>query len=835
MAGSVRPYFSGRLPVDESEGRVNTLIQDIRYAFRVLLKSPGFAAVAILTLALGIGANTAIFSVIDATLLKPLPYPGTDRLVLVWQTYGGLGRNNINIVSALNMMDVQKQNTVLESMAWFDSAGKGYNLAVGDVPERVSGVRVTAQFFHVLGIKPLLGRTFLPEEETAGKDREVVLNNPLWQRRFAGDPAIIGKEIPIDGESYTVIGVMPNSFEFQFWSKARELWVPAGYTNNDLANRGSNSFVAIGRLKPGVTLEQAKAEMDTIGRRLARQYPNDDKDMSATVMPLAEVDMRDLKTMLWTLLAAVGFVLLIACVNVANLLLARGAARQRELAIRCALGATRKRLVRQLITESLPMGFLGGIAGILVAWVGLELVTPLLLADLQDLPFRHIGSIGFDGRVFLFALALSCLTGVLFGLAPAFSARSQIINPLKEGAGRGLTSASGNRLRHALVAGEVALALIVLAGAALTIDSMGRLLSVNPGMNPKNVLTMDVSTAQENLYTGPPTDEQFCKDLTDHVGAIPGVVSVGAVAHLPLSGGSAGRGFTIEGRPEPGDKDQPGGGYSIACPNFFRTMGIPLVEGREFTDADTVNSAGVIIMNQAMARRYWPKGGALGAHIKLFDKAAPWLTVVGIAADFRHDALGAKPRPFFYRPFTQTGWPTMTVVMRTATAPGSFEQPARRALAQMRGDYPASNVLPMEQIVSDSLGSRRFPMLLLSVFASLALILSAVGIAGVVGYSVVQRTFEIGIRMALGAQPRDVLKLVLSGSMLWTLGGVAVGIAGALGLTRLLGNLLYGVQPTDPLILGATAALLIVVALAACYIPARRAMRVDPMVALRYE
>ena len=812
------------------------LFQDVRYALRTLAKSPGFAAVAILTLALGIGANTAIFSVIDATLLKPLPFPGSDGLVLVWQTYGGSGPDHINIVSALNMMDVQKQNTVLESMAWFDAAGKGYNLAVGDVPERVPGVRVTAQFFHVLGVQPLLGRTFLPEEETAGKDREVVLSYPLWQRRFAGDPAIIGKQIPIDGRSYTVIGVMPKTFEFQFWSKARELWVPAGYTNNDLTDRGSNSFVAIGRLKPGVTLDRAKAEMDTIGRRLAKQYPNDDKDTSATVMPFTEFGMNDLKTTLWALLAAVGFVLLIACVNVANLLLVRGAARQRELAIRCALGATRRRLVRQLITESLLMGFLGGIAGIIVAWLALDLVAPLLPSALQYLPFRHVGSIALDGRVFVFALVLSCLTGVLFGLAPALSTRqSQLIDPLKEGAGRGLTSAGGNRLRHALVAGEVALAIIVLAGAALMIDSMGRLLGVNPGLNPKNVLTLDVSTAQENLYVGPPADEQFCQELTDRLGAIPGVLSVGAVAHLPLSGGSAGRGFTIEGRPAPAANDEPGGGYSVACPNFFRTMGIPLVRGRDFTDADTVNSASVIVMNEAMAHRYWPKGGALGAHIKLLDEAAPWLTVVGIVADFRHDGLDAKPRPFFYRPFTQAGWPFMTVVMRTTTAPAAFEQPARRALAQMRGDYPASNVLTMEQIVRNSLGSYRFPTMLLSAFASLALILSAVGIAGVVGYSVVQRTYEIGIRMALGAQPFDVLKLLLGGSMLWTLGGVAIGIAGALGLTRLLGDLLYGVRPTDPVILGAAAVLLMIVAFAASYFPARRAMKVDPMVALRYE
>ncbi|MGB6482609.1 MAG: FtsX-like permease family protein [Candidatus Acidiferrales bacterium] len=530
--------------------------------------------------------------------------------------------------------------------------------------------------------------------------------------------------------------------------------------------------------------------------------------------------------------------LLIACVNVANLLLARGAARQKELAIRCALGATRRRVVRQLITESLLLGFLGGIAGIIVAAAGLRLLMPFLPASLQFLPFRQIGAITIDGRVFLFALLLACFTGILFGLAPALGTRrAQLNDPLKEGGGRGLTSAGGNGLRHALVAAEVALALIVLAGAGLMIDSMARLLGVNPGLNPKNVLTMDVSTAQVDLYNGPPVDARFCEELAEHVGAIPGVVSVSGISHLPLGGGSAGRGFSIEGAPDPGPEHEPGGGYGVACPNFFRTMGIPLVEGREFTDTDAVNSANVVVMNEAMAHRYWPKGGALGAHIKLgaFNENAPWMTVVGIVANFRHDGLDANPRPYFYRPFTQAGWPFMTVVMRTRSAPASFEHAARTALAQMSGDYPASGVLTMEQIVSDSLGSYRFPMLLLSAFALLALALSAVGIAGVVGYSVVQRTHEIGIRMALGAQRRDVLKLVLGASMLWTFGGIIAGIARALGLTRLLGDLLYGVQPADPLILGATAVVLAAVAFVACYVPARRAMRVDPMVALRYE
>ncbi|MFZ0466740.1 MAG: ABC transporter permease [Candidatus Acidiferrales bacterium] len=816
---------------------MGTLLQDLQYALRMLARSPGFTAIAILTLALGIGANTAIFSVINATLLKPLPYADADRIVLVWQTYGGDGPDNINIVSAPNIHDIEKQSDVFESLAMFDSAGRGYNLAEGNVPERVSGVRVTSKFFDVLGAKPLLGRTFLPEEETAGNDHEVILSYGLWQRRFSGDPEMVGKTIRIDGASFTVVGVMPQTFEFQFWSKARELWVPVGYTVGD-KDRGANSFVCIARLKPGITMEQAKAEVNTIGHRISKEYPLDDPGMGATVMPLGEFGMRNLKTTMLALLAAVGFVLLIACVNVANLLLARGAARQKELAIRYALGATRRRVVRQLITESLLLGFLGGIAGIIVASAGLSLLMPFLPASLQFLPFRQVGTIAIDGRVFVFALALSCFTGILFGLAPALGAgREQISDPLKEGGGRGLTSAGGNGLRHALVAAEVALALIVLAGAGLMIDSMSRLLGVNPGLNPKNMLTMDVSTAQVDLYNGPPVDARFCEELTEHVGAIPGVVSVSGVSHLPLGGGSAGRGFSIEGAPDPGPEHEPGGGYGVVCPNFFRTMGIPMVEGREFTDEDTLSAPGAVVINQAMVKEFWPKKDPVGTRIKLgaFNSHAPWMTIVGIVADFRHDGLDEKPRPFLYRPFPQAAWPVMTITTRTASAPESFEKPVKQALAQMRADYPASNVRTMEQVVSDSLGSRRFPMLLLGAFAVLALALSAVGIAGVVGYSVVQRTHEIGIRMALGAQPRDVLKLVLGASMLWTFGGIVAGIAGALALTRLLGDLLYGVRPADPFILGTTAVVLAVVAFAASYVPARRAMKVDPMVALRYE
>ncbi|HKV27868.1 MAG TPA: ABC transporter permease, partial [Candidatus Acidoferrales bacterium] len=578
---------------------MNTLLQDIRYACRMLAKSPGIAAVAILTLALGIGANTALFSVINATLLQPVPYPDAKRMVLVWQTYGGNSPDNINIVSAPNMWDIQKQNTVLEPIGMFDSAGRGYNLGASNDAERVHGERVTASFFDVLGIKPLLGRTFLPAEEAAGKDNEVVLTYGLWQRRYAGDPAIVGKQIQVDGSNHTVVGVMPKRFEFQFWSHECELFVPVGYTVGD-HDRDGNSFVAISRLKLGVTLAKANTKLSAIGARLAKQYPKEDARMGALATPLLLFEMGDLGATLLALLVAVGFVLLIACVNVANLLLARGAGRQRELAVRSALGATRRRLVRQLITESLLLGLFGGGAGLLVAAVGLNLFMPFLPAGLHTLPFRQLGAISIDGRVFFFALLLSCITGVLFGLAPAVAARpGHLVDALKESAGRGLTSAGGNRLRHVLVAAEVALALIVLAGAGLMIDSMSRLLGVNPGFNAKKVLTFGVSTAQENAYYSPPVDAHFCEAMTRQIGSIPGVVSVSAVAHLPLRGG-AGRGFIIEGRPAPPPGQMPGASYTVACPNFFRTMGIPIIEGREFTDADTMSSANVVVIDQTM-------------------------------------------------------------------------------------------------------------------------------------------------------------------------------------------------------------------------------------------
>jgi len=811
---------------------VTGMTQDIRYAIRQLRKSPGFALVAVLTLALGIGANTTIFSVMNATLLQPLSFPNPDRLVLVWQTFGK-DPDNYNIISAPNYWDFERQNHIFEGMALFDSAGRGYNLSgngSGREAAQVSGLRVSANFFSVLGVQPFIGRAFLPEEEVRGNDHEVILSYGLWQRHYGADRALVGKAIKVDGDDFTVVGVMPREFHWEFWSSHRQLWVPVGYTEGD-KSRGGNSFISFARLKPGVTVEQARAEMKGIGTRLSEQYPGDDADMSATVVPMSTFGTEGTRTVVLALFAAVGFVLLIACVNVANLLLARGATRQKEFALRQALGAAGLRIARQLLTESLLLGLLGGICGVVLAVWSTTLLTTILPGDAFNIPLRQVDTIPVDGWVLAFTLMVSSLTGILFGLAPALSAlRGDVSEPLKEG-GRGSTAGRSNRLRHALVASEVALALVVLSGAGLMIKSMSRLLGVDPGFNPKNVLVMGMSLPQEDLYNGPPGHPLFCRDLDEHVSAIPGVVAVGAVGHLPMRG-DAGRSFAVEGKPDPGPGRRPGAHYSVACPNYFKALGVTVLAGREFTHQDTIAAPGVVVINQAMARKYWPKENPVGRRILEGDS---WLTVVGVVGDVRHWGLDNPSEPQFFRPYTQAAWPVMSVVVRTNSPPMPFTPALKKAMSEVEPDRPVSDFETMQNVVQDSLGPRRFPTLLLSGFALLALTLAAVGIIGVVSYSVAQRTHEIGIRMALGACAADVLKLMVTGSMTWVAVGVGVGIAGSLGLTRLLGTLLYEVKPSNPVVLGVVTLLLTSIGLLASYIPARRAAKVDPMVALRYE
>jgi predicted permease len=810
-----------------------SLAQDLRYGVRNLLRNPGFALVAMLTLALGIGANTTIFSIINDTLLKPIAYPDPARLVLIWETFGK-DPNSLNIVSNPNFQDFRRRAKSFESMAIFDSAGRGYSLSSTNQKdaERVSGLRVTASFFDVLGVKPLMGRTFTADEEVLGKDHEVVLSYGLWQDHYAADPSIIGRQTRIDGQDFTVIGVMPREFTWQFWSAPRKLWVPVGYTKTDLG-RDNNSFISIARLKSGVSMEQAKLEMQSVAAQIQAENPQVDANMGATINSLQEFGMKDVRSTLYTLFAAVGFVMLIACVNVANLLLARGAARQKEFAVRRALGAAGIRIARQMMTESVLLAIAGGLVGLGLAAASTKLVTVAFGVDKLNLPLRPVDAIHLDTNVFLFALAASCLTGLIFGLAPAFSAlRSGLNDTLKEGGRTG--GGAKNRVRHALVAAEVALALVVLCGAGLMIKSMSRLLGVDPGFDSKNVLVMGMTVPQEEIYVGPPGLPRFCSDLEEHVGTMPGILSVSAIAHLPMSG-NAGRGFQIEGRPPAEPGKMPGASYTVACPNYFRTMGIPVLKGREFNDRDTATSPGVIVINESLKKAFWPNEDPIGTAVHLGGVDGPRLTIVGIVRDVRFQGLDNGPRRQFFRPYQQAGWPSLAIVVKTSSLTGPFVQPIKKTLGDTFIDRPISRTITMREIVESSVGSRRFPMLLLSVFSALALVLAAVGIVGVVGHSVTQRTQEIGLRMALGARSIDVLRLMIGGNMIWVLGGLAIGVAGSLALTRLLTGLLFQVQSFDPIVIGGVAALLAAVALLASYIPARRAARIDPLSALRCE
>jgi putative ABC transport system permease protein len=811
---------------------MDSLLSDTRYTLRMWMRHPGFTAVAVLTLALGIGANTTMFSIVNATILRPLPFPDAERLATVWK--GPVNNpDRLNIVSLPNFRDWRARSRTFESLALFDSAGRGYNLTGQGEPEQVSGVRVTATFFPVLGVPPLLGRTFTEAEETPGNDRVVVLSHGLWTRRYAADRSIVGKAIEIGGQAHTVVGVMPATFRFQFGGGVRQLWVPAGWTKGD-QERGSNSFIAIGRLKADATFDEARTEMDTIGRALADAYPNDNAGQTVRVVPMAEFGLARLRPTLVAMLGVVGFVLLIACVNVANLMLARAAARTRELALRCALGARRSRIVRQLLTESVLLACVGGVCGVVIAYWGTAALLPLLPSNLRNVPLRPVDAIRIDVTVLAFTSAVALASGILFGLAPAVASfRADLNHPLKE-TGPGSTGGKG-RLRYLLVAAEVALTLVVLAGAGVMLLSVSRLLRVDPGLDTRNVLVLQMSLPQENLYYGPPGNPRFCDALDRQVGSIPGVVSVSGIAHLPLSGANAGRAIAIEGRPDPGPQNQPGASYSVACPNLLRTLGMTLMSGREFTPQDTLASPGVVLINEAMARRDWPNEEAVGKRFKigLFGSDAPWLTVVGVFRNVRQSGLDSEPGPWFLRPYTQAAWPVMSLVVKTASAPAAFVAPVKQALATVEPNQPVATIRTMDDVVGTSISSRRFPMLLLSGFGLLALILAAVGIAGVVGYSVVRRTQEIGLRMALGAQRGDVLRLVLGQSLIWTLAGVVAGLAAAFGLLRFLDTLLYGIKPADPWVLGAVSVLLVGVALAASYLPARRAMGIDAVRALR--
>jgi putative ABC transport system permease protein len=805
------------------------LTHDLRFGMRMLTKRPGFTLVAIITLALGIGANTAIFSVVNTVLLQPLPYKDPDRLVMVWEddTRHGYPRDT---PAAANYIDWRDQNQVFEGMAAI--ADLSFNLTGIGEPERIDGNRVSANLFDLLGVEPQLGRAFSPEEDQPGGNRVVIMSHGLWQRRFGSDINIIGTPLTLNGVSFTVIGVMP--LRFQFPGPQNELWIPIAFNSREAANRGRHYLRVVARTKPGVTLQQAQAEMNTIAARLQQQYPDSNTDLGATVIPLHEQLVGDIKPALLVLLGAVGFVLLIACANVANLLLARAAVRQKEIAIRVALGAGRLRLVRQFLTESLLLAALGGVVGLLLSLWGVNLLKAFIPENISQ-----VKAITVDARVLGFTLLVSLLTGLIFGLAPATQASKFDLNEtLKEGGRDSASGSRGNRIRGLLVISEVAVSLILLIGAGLLINSFLRLSNVDPGFRADNLLTMQVVLPQLK-YPDHARRSAFYTDLLSRVEALPGVKSAAVTNWIPLVLQGDSVGITIEGQPAPPPGQELIVVTRVVSPHYFRTMGIQFLQGRDFDEQrDRADSPAVVVISETMARRFWPGEDPVGKRLTPGrpDNPDDWCEVVGIVKDVRQFHLDADPKPQMYFTYEQAGlFAPRHVIVSTEVEPLSLAATVRKTVWEIDKDQPVSDISTMEDVLSESVARQRFSMLLLGIFAAVALALAAVGIYGVMSYSVAQRTREIGIRMALGAQGRDVLKLVIGQGMRLAFIGVTVGLIGAFALTRLMQSLLFGVSATDWLTFVVIAFLLAVVALLACYLPARRATKVDQMIALRYE
>jgi len=813
---------------------METLLRDIRYGVRGLLKRPGFTTIAVVTLALGIGANTAIFSVVNAVLLRPLPYAEADRLVMPWGTRTDpQERTN---VSYPDFVDWQAQTKTLEYMAAYNSS-EGL-LREGDAdPELISGAAVSADLFPMLRVAPIMGRAFTRAEDQPGAARVVMLGYDLWQRRFNADPNIAGKQIRLGSISATVLGVMPAGFRFPATATKTEFLQPIASAIGERAKRrGSYSLRVVARLKPGVNASAAASEMRTIGVQLEQQYPDEGFRLGARFISLQDAVTWGTRTPLLVLLGAVGFVLLIACANVANLSLARAATRHREMAIRAALGAGRRRVMRQLLTESLLLSLLGGTLGLFVAWWGVQFLlasSPLALPRIKD--------VGLDANVLAFTAAISVLTGVIFGLAPALQAsRADLQHSLKEGGRSATGDVLRNRVRAVLVVVEVALSLVLLVGAGLLGRSFVLLNEVRPGFEPERVLTTDVSLAKAK-YPKPEQQQTRFAEILNRVAAMPGVESAAAIYPLPLGGDSNSGTFLIAGRPVPRNEDKPTSSHRVITPDYFRTLNIPVSHGRPFDARDNEHAPPVLIVNETFARRYFPGTEALGQHIiiegELGDNVLPPpREIVGVVGDVRHESLDADSGPEYYVPYTQAPAAFMSLVVKSSSDnPSSLAAGLREAIKEMDKDQYVATIQPMTNLVRESVARRRFNAVLTGVFAVVALVLASIGIFGVLNYSVAQRTQEMGLRVALGAQTRDVLRLVLGQGIRLILLGLALGLVASFALTRVLAGMLFGVTPTDPVTFVAVSLLLAGVALLACYLPARRATKVDPLVALRYE
>jgi putative ABC transport system permease protein len=804
---------------------MDKLLQDIRYALRAMRRTPGFTAVALLTLALGIGANAAIFSVINAVLLRPLPFPDPDRVLRVYSTFQG----ERGVLSPRNFLDVREQQKSFASLAAYYA--DGYTLSGAGDPERLDGATVSADFFGVLGVKPLVGRTFRPDEDVPGKNRVAVLGYDLWRRRFGGDRGIVGRAVTLEGVPYVVVGVMPAGFAYP---EKREIWTPIPFDSSftGQGSRGAYYISAIGRLAPGATPEHAAVEVAGIAGRLARAYPEANANVGGTALPLAEALVGDIRGSLLVLLAAVGFVMLIACANLANLLLSRAAARQGEMAVRVALGAGRRRLIRQLLTESVALSLAGAALGLVLARWGAA-----FLVSMKPRGIPRLEGVGVDATVVAYTAGIAVLTGILFGLAPALqAARGQVATALREG-GRSPSASRGSaRMRGALVVAEMALAVMLLAGAGLLIRSFATLRAVNPGFRTDRALTFRIAVP-ESRYGRDAQIDGFYSRLLATTAALPGAAGVGAVSALPLSGTSFNFDFTVDGRPKP----PPGASATLETraitPGYLTVMGIPVLRGRGFTEADRAGAPPVVLISQSAARKFFAGEDPIGKRIVLgwtrTDTVHTGGTVVGVVGDVKLSRLEDEAPPHIYLAHHQVPTQAMSVVLRGTGDPLSLAPAVRRTVAALDPDVPVTRLLSVSQLVSDSVSQRRFYMLLLTLFAALALALAGVGIFGVVSYTVVQRTREIGIRMALGAAPGRVLHEVVGRGVGLAGIGLGVGLVLSLGATRTLAGLLYGVGPQDPATLAATLAVLGGAALAASWIPARRATRVDPITALR--
>ena len=802
---------------------MQTLIRDLQYGIRMLIRKPGFTLIAVVTLALGIGANTMIFSVVNAVLLSPLPFPDSARLVRLGESHQKYKAN----FTYASFYDLGNETESLENIAaarfWSD------NLTDSAEPEQVSIMLVSANFFAALGVPPQLGRTFLPEEDSPGRNNVVVLSHALWQRRYGGDPNLIGKPIKVSGNERTVIGVMPSGFQSNvLFSGQYDLWAPLMSGGSLRDNRRSHLLAVIARLKPRATIARAEGELGALAAGIEQQNPGvDDPELGVTVVGLQDRLVAPMRPALMVLLCAVGCVLLIACANVANLVLARSAAREREMAIRLALGASRWRIARQLHTESALLGVAGGAAGLLLAVWGVDSITAFAPANLP-----RIDEVRIDARVLGFTLFTSLLTGILFGLAPALQLPRLSIHEVVKDGGRGSVGTRRRWLRHILVVAEVAAALVLLIGAGLLINSFLRLQQVDRGFDARNVLTLNLTLSR---YSTTEQQVAFLKDALERVAQTPGARAAGLTSTLPLRGGPSTE-FVIEGRPPLEVGDEPSADIRIIDPNYFHAMGILIQAGRPFAETDSTDAPRVMVINENMARRFWPDEDPIGKRVTMKDWGPP-LTgeIVGIASDVKANGLDSETRPMIYWPYPQ--FPTIfnSIVVRTEGDPLSLVGAIKSQIWSVDPAQPIASVETMEKVLADSVAPRRFNMLLIGIFAALALALAAIGIYGVISYTVSQRTHEIGIRMAMGARGSDVLKLVVGQGMTLALAGVVVGLAAAFGLTRLMSSLLFGVSPTDAVTFALIATLLAGVALVACIVPARRATKVDPMVALRYE